>query len=173
MSEKVSIEKIKSKYILNGIFHYISNENYKLKLFIHSKALQEKYNIKIEYKYCFLKEHLKAKEYIKLDIINGKLDTNYFYNNLNNLLNYIQISPSESKQLSQIIYEDYINIQKKEQKKPGYTDDFSTIDIYSPFIEFAMDNDYHFINIPLKDIEKYKLKDDYISFFKKKIQQKI
>ena len=170
MSTKASIEKIKSKYILNGIFDYISKENYKLKLFINSKTLQEKYNIKIEYKYCFLKEHLKAKEYIKLDLINGKLDTNYFYDNLNNLLNYIHLSVSESKQISQIIYEDYIKIQRKEQKKSRYIDylsSLSTIDIYSPFIEFAISHDYHFINIPLKDIEKYKLKDDYISFFKK------
>ena len=167
MSKKARIEVIKSKYILNGIFDYISNENYKLKLFIHSKALQEKYNIKLEYKYCFLKEHLKPKEFIKLGLINGKLDKNYFYDTLNNLLNYIQISLSESKQLSQIIYEDYIKTQRKEQKKPGYTDYLSTIDIYSPFIEFAISQDYHFINIPLKDIEKYNLKDDYISFFKK------
>ena len=168
MQGKASIGKIKSKYILNGIFDYISNENYKLKLFIHSKELQDKYNIKIEYKYCLLKEHLKPKEYIKLDTINGKLDTNYFYTNLNNLLNYINISLSESKQISQIIYEDFIKNERKEKNKSGgYTDYLSTIDIYSPFIEFAISNDYHFINIPLKDIEKYKLKDDYISFFKK------
>jgi len=44
------IEIINSKYILNTIFDYISNENYKLKLFAHSKSLQEKYDFKIEYK---------------------------------------------------------------------------------------------------------------------------
>ena len=63
------IEIINSKYILNTIFDYISNENYKLKLFAHSKSLQEKFDFKIEYKYAILKEYLIVKDFILLNLI--------------------------------------------------------------------------------------------------------
>ncbi len=168
MSKKGGVlEKIKSKYILNKIFDYIRNENYKLKFLIYSKSLQIKYDLKIEYKYCFLKEYLKVKEFIFLNLINKELDTNYFYKKLNDLLDFIHITHEESKEISEIIYNNYIKEQKKIHKILRYTDFFSTIDIYSPFIECAISNDFHFINIPLDDIEKYYLKNDYISFFKK------
>ena len=161
------IEKIQSKYILNTIFDYISNDDYKLKLFIHSKTLQNKFDLQIEYRYSFLKEYLNIKEFILLDLINEKLDTNYFYTNLNNILDFIHLTLEESKQISKIIYKNYIKEQTKNRKIYKYTDFLSTIDIYSPFIEFAISNDFHFINIPLDDIQKYNLKNDYISFFKK------
>ena len=161
------IENIKSKYVLNTIFDFISNENYKLQLFIHSKSLQQKYDFKIEYKYTFLKEYLRVKDFILLDLINQKLDTNYFYNNLNDILNFIHLTQEESKEISKVIYNNYIKEKKKIHKISTYTDFLSTIDIYSPFIESAISNDFHFINIPLDDIQKYNLKNDYISFFKK------
>ena len=165
--QKCLIEKVKSKYILNTIFDYISNNDYKLKLFIHSKTLQNKFDLQIEYRYSFLKEYLSVKEFILLDLINEKLDTNYFYKNLNNILDFIHLNLEESKQISKIIYKNYIKEQTKNRKIYKYTDFLSTIDIYSPFIEFANSNDFHFINIPLDDIQKYNLKNDYISFFKK------
>ena len=161
------IENIKSKYVLNTIFDFISNDNYKLQLFIHSKSLQQKYDFKIEYKYTFLKEYLRVKDFILLDLINQKLDTNYFYNNLNDILNFIHLTQEESKEISKVIYKNYIKDQKKIHKISRYTDFLSTIDIYSPFIESAIANDFHFINIPLDDIQKYNLTKDYISFFKK------
>ena len=40
-------------------------------------------------------------------------------------------------------------------------------DIYCPFIDIPLYNDYVFLNIPLRYIEKYNLKNDYISFFEK------
>ena len=161
------IEIINSKYILNTIFDYISNENYKLKLFAHSKSLQEKFDFKIEYKYAILKEYLIVKDFILLNLINKKLDTNYFYKNLNHILDFIHLTKEESKEISKVIYNNYIKEQKKIHKISTYTDFLSTIDIYSPFIESAISNDFHFINIPLDDIQKYNLKKDYISFFKK------
>ena len=161
------IEIINSKYILNTIFDYISNENYKLKLFAHSKSLQEKYDFKIEYKYAILKEYLIVKDFILLNLINRKLDTNYFYKNLNDILDFIHLTKEESKEISKVIYKNYIKEQKKIHKISTYTDFLSTIDIYSPFIESAISNDFHFINIPLDDIQKYNLTKDYISFFKK------
>ena len=161
------LEKIKSKYIFNKIFDYISNDFFKLKLFIHSKTLQKKFDFQIEYRFSFLKEYLKVKEFILLDLINKDLDTNYFYRKLNDILDFIHLTHEESKEMSGIIYKNYIKEQKKNLKISKYTDFLSTIDIYSPFIEFAIPNDFHFINIPLDDIDKYNLKNDYISFFKK------
>ena len=72
-----------------------------------------------------------------------------------------------NKEISKVIYKNYIKEQKKIHKMTRYTDFLSTIDIYSPFIESAISNDFHFINIPLDDIQKYNLTKDYISFFKK------
>lgn len=167
MSKKGLIEKMNSKYILNTIFDYISNENFKLKLFAHSKLLQEKFDFKIEYKYSILKEYLIVKDFILLNIINRNLDTNYFYKKLNDILDFINLTKEESKEISKVIYNNYIKEQKKIHKIITYTDYLSTIDIYSPFIESAISNDFHFINVPLDDIQKYALSKDYISFFKK------
>ena len=43
----------------------------------------------------------------------------------------------------------------------------SCYDIYCPFIDFSSYNDNLFFKIPLNYIEKYNLKNDYISFFEK------
>lgn len=45
MEEQSILEKIKSIYILEEIFNYIKNENFKLKLLNYSKTLQKKYFI--------------------------------------------------------------------------------------------------------------------------------
>ena len=41
------INNIKSKHILNYIFDYIKDENFKDKLFLYSKKLQKKFDIKL------------------------------------------------------------------------------------------------------------------------------
>ena len=45
IEKKELIKKIKSNYNLNGIFDYIKDKNFKLKLFIHSKAIQNRLNL--------------------------------------------------------------------------------------------------------------------------------
>ena len=55
MEKKDLINKIKSKYILNYIFYFIKDTKFKLKLFLHSKSIQDKLNLKlINYKELFL-----------------------------------------------------------------------------------------------------------------------
>ena len=46
MEDQNLIKKIKSTYILKNIFNYIKDNNFKLKLFIHSKLFQNKIDIK-------------------------------------------------------------------------------------------------------------------------------
>ena len=41
------INQIKSSYIIKNIFKYIEDDTVQLKLFIHSKYLQQKLNIKL------------------------------------------------------------------------------------------------------------------------------
>lgn len=40
MENEEIIDKINSKFILNHIFDYIEDSNFKLKFFIHSKSIQ-------------------------------------------------------------------------------------------------------------------------------------
>ena len=45
MENQGIINKIKSIYILQDIFNYIKDSNFKYKIFIHSKYFQNKLNI--------------------------------------------------------------------------------------------------------------------------------
>ena len=57
MKNKELINNINSKYILNCIFNYIKDKNFKNKLFLYSKKLQIKFDIKLlELKENYLKE---------------------------------------------------------------------------------------------------------------------
>ena len=47
MKSKNRINNIKSKHIINYVFNYIKDENFKEKLFLYSKKLQIKYDIKL------------------------------------------------------------------------------------------------------------------------------
>ena len=47
MKNKQMINNLKSKHILNYIFNYIKDKNFKDKLFLYSKKLQNKLDIKL------------------------------------------------------------------------------------------------------------------------------
>ena len=47
MENQPLINKIKSSYIIRNILNYIRDNNFKLKLFIHSKLFQNKLDIKL------------------------------------------------------------------------------------------------------------------------------
>ena len=47
MEKEKLIDKIKANFILNGIFDYIQDTNFKLKLFIHSKSNQKKLDLEL------------------------------------------------------------------------------------------------------------------------------
>ena len=106
MENEEIINKIKSKFILNYIFDYIKDVNFKLKLFIYSKSNQNKLDLNlIIYKELFFKK------------IGFDLD-NYLYTKLNNkdILNknyqYFLIKNKLNKEIFEnILYE--ILIKKK------------------------------------------------------------
>ena len=50
MENQDLINKIKSSYIIKNIFNYIKDNNFQLKLFIHSKLFQNKLDLTLIYK---------------------------------------------------------------------------------------------------------------------------
>ena len=128
--EEELIKKIKSKFILNHLFNYIKGNNFKLKLFIYSKSIQNKLDLNIIYIELYLKK------------IGFNLD-NYLYiksTNKDILNNSYQKFLSENKfnkvKFENILYEilkkkenEYINDDNKNE----YND--KIIDINSPLFE--------------------------------------
>ena len=86
MEEKSILEKISSKYIFEGIFNYINNQNFKMKLLCYSKALQKKININIIDYIAGINpnEYLAIYNYKSL---NGKFNKNNVISKLNEKLN--------------------------------------------------------------------------------------
>ena len=177
MENKSLLETIKSKYIFEQIFGFIKDKNFKLKLFIHSKLFQKKLELefsdytnaylskfKIELKNYFIstfwgyeyfnKEMLKKK--LEEDILNFKVNFDIF-----------------KKYILHIIEEKIENLKKKnnEKLKIESIDDSLNIDIFSPFFEILSNIDYFSeifrVQISINLIEKYNLKEDYISVFNK------
>ena len=125
--EEELIKKIKSKFILNHLFNYIKDNNFKLKLFIYSKSIQNKLDLNVIYTELYLKK------------IGFNLD-NYLYiksTNKDILNNSYQKFLSENKfnkvKFENILYE---ILKKKEnedindENKNEYND--KIIDINSP-----------------------------------------
>ena len=50
------INRIKSNYILKNIFKYITEKNFKLKLFIYPKSNQNRLDLELDYQEIYLKE---------------------------------------------------------------------------------------------------------------------
>lgn len=161
------IEKIKSIGVLEIIFNYINDVNFKHKLFSYSKLLQKRFNIKLfDYQERYIKK-------IKLDI------NNYLYalNNRNdkNILNEKLQKDLLKYKLDINILQMYINKYYTEEKnKIGnqfYLDKSSgaLIDIKSPFFEFLSKSELFekifTIIISAKPIENFNLKNDYILAF--------
>ena len=163
--------KIKSLYIIKNIFNYIKDTN--LKLFLYSKYFQNKLNMEIIYKEIYLKKigfdldkylHIEQKQY-KKDILNKKYDNFLLENKINrkkfeeDLYKII-----ESKQTKDID-EEIIDFTKYSEK---------LINIDSPLFEIVskasnIEKSYtiYSIYISQKNIDEYKLKNDYIKFFDK------
>ena len=65
MEKESILEKIKSKYILENIFDYVKDENFKFKLFVYSKKLQKKFDLKLlDYKNIYLKNRINLFEFL-------------------------------------------------------------------------------------------------------------
>ena len=178
MNKKRAFQKIKSKYILETIFDYIKEDNFKYKLLIYSKLFQKKLELKLvdyqeryviqfgikinNYLYCDKNEKKDTfnknilSQNLEKDLIKLKIDKNILENIVLNIFN-------KKKNNLEIKYEDiYMNYKEYEDK----------IEIYSPLLDILSKDDEIFkifftIPIPMKIIKKFNLKNDYISCFNK------
>ena len=166
MEKESILEKIKSKYILENIFDYVKDENFKFKLFVYSKKLQKKFDLKLlDYKNIYLKNRINLFEFLsdynKKEGYPKNYDKKELTNKFNSTLNKLKL---KEENITDYIINFFKNYEKKEN-------DEIYIDIYSPFFDLLSKEEYFWkkfiIPIISEFIDKNKLKNDYISFFNK------
>ena len=148
------ISEIKSKYMLMRVYNFIEDKNFAHKLLFYSKKYQNK--LEINYSYCYEKYleelHFDLNDFIhryedeyKKDILRKEYDNFIIKNGLN------------KDKFEKIIYEVINNKNEKDEKY---------INIDSPLLEILSKTkvfDKIFtIYISQKNIDEYKLKDEYI-----------
>ena len=157
------ISKIKSKYVLLHIYNFIEDKHFTLKLFCHSKNYQNKLDINNSYCYKkYLDElNFNLKDFIfkngieyKKDILRKEYDDFLRENKLN------------KDKFEKIIYEviNNKNVENKINIKEFINIDSPLCEILSKTKVF---NKIFTIHISQKNIDEYKLKDDYITIFNK------
>ena len=182
-------EKIKSKYNQKKIFSYIKNENFIYKLFLYSKAFQkkleleqidfkERYIIQSKISYdnylcCYSLFNVEPKKFDKKiiekklqeELTKFKLDKNIFQecilNHFKKLVKKDNETEKDKRDKKEKI-EKNIKNEKRINKQ--------IISIYSPFFDYISKTEYFeelTISISVKLIERYNLKNDYISAFDK------
>ena len=165
------INNIKSIHILNYIFNYIKDKDFKEKLFLYSKKLQNKFDIKlIGLKDKYLKKiKFDLDKYLYIEPYSFKKDC--LTKEYNKFLTENQI---DKKKIENIIYEIFENkeikdIEEEDVDKIG--DNEKYINIESPLfkiLSFTKNFEKIFtIHISQKIIDKFKLKDEYMKFFDK------
>lgn len=182
--ETILLGKLKSTFILQKILGFIKDKKVILKLFVHSKSLQNKLGIKLmDYQKVFFKNFYfenylcfniscgnnddinfdkdKLKNTLKDDLLKIKFDYKNIINNKEYLIYYFQ---KYYKELNEE------GIDKMKENK-------ILIDIYSPFFETLSETEFFSklfnINIlPKIIIKKYNLTNDYINYFEKLIKIK-
>ena len=169
MANEELINNIKSKHILNFIFNYIKDKNFKDKLFLYSKKLQTKFDIKLiglkknylnyikldldQYLYIepnSFKPDFLEKEYDKF-LIEKKIKKEKIENIIYDIF--------ENKEIKDIDEEDVHIIKEKEK----------FINIESPLFNILSKTknfgSIFTIYISQKIIDEYQLKDKYIKIF--------
>lgn len=167
MEKESILEKIKSKYNLENIFDYVKDENFKFKLFVYSKKLQKKFDLKLlDYKNIYLKHRINLFDFLsdynkKEEGYPKNYDKKGLTNKFSSTLNKLKLN-------KQNITDYIINFFKNYEKKEN---DEICIDIYSPFFDLLSKEEYFWkkfiIPIISEFIDKNELKNDYISFFNK------
>ena len=151
IEKKELIKKIKSNYNLNGIFDYIKDKNFKLKLCIHSKAIQNRLNLKIIYKEIWLEKiGFNLDELLHYGKHSYEGDINKIYKK------FLSENKLDKREFEKILYEVLKNkvedINKNEVDETNREKDFNLIDIDSPLFEIILKSN---------NLEKYTI---YISF---------
>ena len=156
-----SQSKLDSKYLYQIIFSYIKIKDFKLDLFKYSKKYQKKLDIrKIDYINAYLSnQSINFEPYFTFkkkfntiedkDIINKRLD------------NYLKELNIDFDSIKEYAINSYENEDNNNQIK---------VDIYSPFFDSLLKKDFNKnfeIKIPMDKIDKFNLKNDYISTIEK------
>ena len=163
------MKEIKSSYIFDKIFNYIEDENFKFKLFFYSKKFQNKINIKlVDYKEKYLvKIGFRLNRYL---YSRDKFDKGFLSKKLNIILTQKKLN---RKEIENIICEILQNKKGKDLEELDINtleEVFEeTINIDSPFFEILskkkiFEKKYTIVMYQYM-IDKYNLKDDYISAF--------
>lgn len=180
MEKKEYLEKIKSKYIFKNIFEYIKDPNFKYKLFIHSKSLQDKVGIELA-DYVANKLELDISSYFHIyqsenfdeDILKKRLQEDLLKYRLDsNLFEKILIKKLKSK------YEEIKSNNKNENLYYLLYKNWKLkIDYYSPLLDIVSKTEYFseifMIILNIETIQKYNQKKSYSSMFEKLNKSKV
>ena len=163
-------EKIKSKFIIQKIFEYATNNYISKLIFVkYSKSLQKKLDLSLnDYQYLFLSNAYKYYNYTEVDFDKLKTDKNYLYNQAKNKLKLIGFSIEEAKKIIKNYEEKEKDKEKPETSKKNFLlHSIFPLHIFYPFIDVQIPYDKHyFISVPLYNIEKYNLENEYTFFSK-------
>ena len=169
------INKLSSTYIIKNIFNFIKDNNLQFKLFIHSKSLQKKLDIKlIDYKEKYVSK-LGFDKYLYIE--EEKYKKNYLNEEYNKFLLENKFNKEE---LNNIIYEVLENKKENDIKGENIIEEgFKTfINIDSPLFKVIsktknFDTNYT-IFISQKILYEYNLKDYFKNYFEylKKLNRK-
>ena len=158
MESKTILEKVKSQYILQIIFEYINNYNFKYDLIKYSKFWQTKFGIG--------KNYYQALYFNKIDMN----FTNYFNKYIlcpdvydKNILNKNLEDDLTKYKIKLDVLKEYINEQIKIPNLKEKYEYF--INIYSPFFDEISKSEFFeqkfCLPINIKTIKKHNLKKDY------------
>lgn len=180
------LEKVFSKSLLNNIFDYIRDPNYKHKLFSNSKLLQKKADLRMaDYEERYIEKlGINLNEYLFSE--NNKFVRKFNKDILNsNLQNDLSKNKLEKSAIEKIMVDIYNQRYEDKYKNNSDGGDKSgnklieteePIEIYSPFFDTLSKMDFFeylfTINISTYIIDKFDLKEDYISTFEKLNQSK-
>ena len=176
MFKKRFLEKISSKYILQTIFNYVKNPNFKMKLFMYSKSFQKRLELNLEdYKENYIKQSgINFDNYLLLgEYVNWNFNTNILKEQFKEILIRYKLDFNDIKSCIINHFENLINIKKGNNEKEFniYEYDAKKIDIYSPFFDLISKNNIFeqlfSISIPMNLIKSFNLKNDYILNFDK------
>ena len=163
MEYKGMISEIKSKYILLHIYNFIKDRHFIQKLFIHS----ENYKNRLDINYSFCYEKYLDKLHFNLNDFLYKNEEEYEKDVLKKEYDYFLIKNDLNKvKFEKMLYE-VINNNNERYEKDGK----KYINIDSPIFEILSKTNVFdkifTIYISQKNIDEYKLKNDYIKIFNK------
>ena len=177
MESKFLLESIKSKYIIDNIFNFIKDDNFKFKLLKQSKKWQNILKLTLN---NYKLESFKFINYSKfLNFLSFEGNRKVYVDNINILKNNFKKDIENYKineniisdEFSEIYFTNLYNINKsKEDINKIILDNELIIDIYSPFFEILSKKDIFqklFITrIPSNLIKSKNLINDYMEIFK-------